>query len=155
MKRMRIVYSLAAVLGLLDMGCATVVTRGGRDQKVAIQADPPGATVVVDGQPTGAAPATVTLARKSEHTVEIAAPGYETAHLTVRRKLNPWLLGNLVLGGPIGLVVDVVTDATHSLSPDELKVNLKPLPLGGTPPSSTPVPTAPQPSTPITRLPAS
>jgi hypothetical protein len=139
---------LIVVLGLLatSSGCATVVSRGGRDQNVTISADTPGATILVDGQPTGTAPATVPLSRKSEHTIDVTAPGYETAHLTVRRRLNPWLFGNLIIGGPIGLVIDVVTDSTHTLSPDELKVNLKPLPAGSgsvpTPVPNSVVPTA-------------
>lgn len=135
------VKSLVAVLGvlLLAPGCATVVTGGGRDQNVTVFTDAPGATVVVDGQPSGTAPATLSLARKSEHTVEVVAPGYEPAQLTVRRRLNPWVFGNLLIGGPIGLVIDVVTDSTHTLSPNELKVNLKPLPAGGVPvPTPTP-----------------
>ncbi|MFO0824161.1 MAG: PEGA domain-containing protein [Gemmataceae bacterium] len=129
------VNPLIVVLGLLatSTGCATVVSRGGRDQNVTISADTPGATVLVDGQPSGTTPATVPLSRKSDHTVEVVAPGYETAHLTVRRRFNPWVFGNLIIGGPIGLVIDIVSDSTHTLSPDELKVNLKPLPTGSAP----------------------
>ncbi len=132
MKRIRVGYSLLAVL-VFGTGCATVVTRGGKDQKVTILSDTPGATLVVDGQPTGAAPGTVALARKSEHKIEVVAPGYETAQVTVRRRLNPWLFGNLIIGGPIGLVIDVVSDSTHSLTPDEQKVTLRPLPATAAP----------------------
>ncbi|MBA4189963.1 MAG: hypothetical protein C0467_18415 [Planctomycetaceae bacterium] len=135
MKRICVCNPLVAVLGLMVVGsgCATVVTRGGQDQKVTILSDTPGATLVVDGQPTGTAPGTVSLTRKTEHKVEVVAPGYETAQVTVRRRLNPWVFGNLVLGGPIGLVIDVISDSTHSLSPDQTKVTLRPLPAAPTP----------------------
>jgi len=125
---------LTAVLGLMVIGtgCATVVTRGGQDQKVTILSDTPGASLVVDGQPTGTAPGTVELTRNREHTVQVVAPGYEPAQVTVRRRLNPWLFGNLLIGGPIGLVIDVISDSTHTLSPDQTKVTLRPLP-GTTP----------------------
>ena len=72
----------------------------------------------------GQTPAAVKLCRKTEHQVEIAYPGCDTAQLTIHRQLNPWIFGNLVLGGPIGLIVDVCTDATHKLTPDEIKVQL-------------------------------
>src|SRR5205085_4482 len=99
---------LCAVSGT---GCATIATGGGGSQTVTVTSTPPGASVLVDGQPQGVTPATVSLSRKSEHTVELAAAGYEPARLTVTKKLNPWLIGNLLLGGLIGVVVDVATDA--------------------------------------------
>lgn len=158
MRRIVTVRPLVAVIGALMVGpgCATVATRGGGDQQVTILADPPGATVIVDGQPAGVAPATVSLARKSEHTVEVVAPGYETARLTLRRKLNPWVFGNLLVGGPIGLVLDVVTDSTHTLTPDDVSVKLKPLSGTGTTTLPVAAPAMPQPLSPagpVPRLP--
>src|SRR5688500_13185083 len=101
----------AAGLGLAGQGGATVASGGGGDQRITITTNPPGAAVVVDGQPQGASPAAIPLSRKTEHQVEISAPGYETAHVTIRRNLNPWLLGNVLVGGFIGLAVDIVSDA--------------------------------------------
>ncbi|WP_439621581.1 PEGA domain-containing protein [Gemmata sp.] len=130
MTRIRAFGPVVAALGLgaVGTGCATVATGGGQDKKVTIVADQPGATVFVDGQPSGTSPATVSLARKTEHTVQVVAPGYEPAQVTLRRRLNPWLFGNLILGGPIGLVIDVISDSTHTLTPDDVKVTLRPLP---------------------------
>jgi hypothetical protein len=118
----------AKILGILvtllvGPGCATI-TGGGRDQKVKITSNPAGAAVVVDGQPQGETPATVDLSRKTEHQVALSYPGCEPAQMTIHRGLNPWLFGNLVLGGPVGLIVDVCTGATHQLSPDEITVQL-------------------------------
>ena len=121
--------SAAGVLVILvflaiGSGCATV-TGGARDQHVKITSNPVGATVLVDGQPVGQTPADVKLCRKTEHNVEVAYPGYDTAQTTIHRKLNPWLFGNILVGGPLGLVVDICTDATHNLSPDEINLQLK------------------------------
>ena len=116
-------------------GCATV-TGGSRDPKVTISSDPPGAAVWVDNEPRGATPANVELSRRSEHKITVVQPGCEPATATVKRSLNPWVFGNLVLGGLIGVVVDVCTDATYKLSPREIHFNLKPLPVtssSGTP----------------------
>jgi hypothetical protein len=112
-------------------GCATVASGGGGDQTVKVVSDPPGATVLIDGRPAGTTPAAVPLARKAEHQVEVSAPGYETARLAVKSQLNPWVFGNILVGGLIGIVVDLSTGATSTLSPDELTVKLRP--LGTTP----------------------
>lgn len=136
------VGTLGLFIGIVfSQGCATVATLGGQDQQVTITSTPPGAAVIVDGQPAGTTPAIVKLSRRSEHNVEIAASGHETAQVTIRRHLNPWMLGNIVVGGFIGLAVDVISDASHTLSPDELNVVLRPiepLPSGET--ISVPVP---------------
>jgi hypothetical protein len=120
---------------LAGSGCATVATGGGGDQTVSIATTPPGAAVVIDGKPAGVSPVQVPLARADHHTVRLSAPGYEPATVAVRRKLNPWLIGNLVVGGPVGLVVDVVSDACHRLSPNQIEVTLTP---AGSPPPSPP-----------------
>ena len=111
------------ILIAVGPGCATV-TGGCRDQNVKITSNPVGAAVLVDGQPVGETPASVKLCRKTEHDVEVAYPGCETAQVTVARRLNPWLFGNILVGGPLGLVVDICTDATHNLSPDDIHVQL-------------------------------
>lgn len=123
----------AAVLVAVGSGCATVASGGGGDQTVKVVSDPPGATVVIDGQPVGTTPAEVKLGRKTSHTVEVSAPGYETTRLAVNSEFNPWVIGNVVFGGIIGIVVDLATGATSTLSPDELTVKLRPL---GTAPAS-------------------
>ncbi len=108
-------------------GCATVVSKGGGDQTVTVASSPPGAAVLVDGKPAGATPAEVKLSRHTEHTVEVAAPGYAPETVLVRRRFNPWVLGNIPIG-LAGALVDVATDTTHRLSPDEVNVTLKPQP---------------------------
>jgi hypothetical protein len=131
----------AAGLGLSGSGCATMVLGGDRDQRIKIISDPPGAVVTVDGQPHGVTPAAVPLSRETDHKVVLVADGYEPAELTLKRYVNPWLLGNVVFGGPVGLAVDVVTDSTHILVPNILDVTLKPaaaLPPGT--PVGTPAP---------------
>jgi hypothetical protein len=138
---------LGVLGGTLSGGCATVATGGGGSQKVKVTSDPPGATVLVDGKPFGVTPAAVPLNRKTDHQIEVSAPGYETAQVTVQPHVNPWLLGNIIFGGIPGLLVDVVTDSTHSLTPGDLKVQLrgtgappsKPVTLPTSPPESRPV----------------
>ena len=145
---------VVAAIALGGVGCATVVSGGGGPQKVTVVSDPPDAAVSVDGRFVGNSPVKVPLERRASHTVEITAAGYETAKLEVTSKFNPWVIGNVVFGGLVGVVVDVVTDATYRLSPDELTVQLRPtaaLPSGSAR-SALPTPSpaggaAPQPAT--------
>lgn len=116
-----LMLGICAILGV--SGCATV-TGGARDPKVTVTSDPPGAAVTVDGQPRGVTPAIVELSRKCDHQVEIIGPGCEPVCIHVERRLNPWLFGNILVGGLIGVVVDVATDSTHRLSPGDIHVNL-------------------------------
>lgn len=113
---------LCAVLAV--SGCATV-TGGARDPKVTVTSDPPGAAVTVDGQPRGVTPAVVEMSRKSDHQVEVIGPGCEPICVHVERRLNPWVFGNIIVGGLIGVVVDVAADSTHRLTPGEIHVNLR------------------------------
>lgn len=94
----------------------------GRHAEVEIASNPPNAHVVVRdkrGQQVASlnTPATVTLRRKDKlifparYTATIEAPGYQTASVPIRSTVNPWILGNVVLGGIPGLVIDNVTGA--------------------------------------------
>src|SRR5262245_33048022 len=124
MLRLTCPLGLAVVLLSMVSGCATV-TGGARDPKVEVTSNPPGATVLVDGQPRGVTPAVVELSRKSDHEVVIQQTSYETAVVPIKRRLNPWIFGNVIVSGLIGVVIDVATDSTHSLSTDNIHVNLQ------------------------------
>jgi hypothetical protein len=138
MRRILLGLALAAA-----PGCATVATGGGGDQTVRITSDVPGADVTVDGLPAGATPAEVKLSRRSTHTVEVAAAGFETTRLAVAPQFNPWVIGNVVFGGVVGIVVDFATGATTTLKPNELTVKLRPFPAIPIHPAPAPVNTVP------------
>jgi hypothetical protein len=112
---------------LLLGGCATI-TGGWKDQKVKVTSDPPGAAVYVDGQPAGVTPAVVRVSRKSEHNVDVCAAGREPVRVQLHRHVNPWVFGNLLVGGLIGVTVDVCTDSAHCVGPTNVAVNLPPVP---------------------------
>jgi hypothetical protein len=89
MPRLTCPLSLVVVILSLVSGCATV-TGGARDPKVEVTSNPPGATVVVDGQPHGVTPAIVELSRKSDHEVVIQQ--------AITKPLSYPLRGNSILG---------------------------------------------------------
>jgi len=101
-------------------GCASIMS--GRHADVTIDSLPQNAHVVVrdrHGKEVAAVntPGTVTLKRKeriifpARYTATIEAPGYQGEQVPIRSTLNPWVLGNVVIGGVPGLVVDNVTGA--------------------------------------------
>lgn len=112
-------------LALSSTGCATIVG-GNREQKVAVNSKPEGATVYVDGQPAGATPTELVLNRNTDHEVVIEKPGYQPYHAHVSSGLNPWIFGNLAVGGIIGLVVDISCDSCHQLRPGSVETKLAP-----------------------------
>jgi hypothetical protein len=113
-------------LTLACTGCATIAG-GSRDQKVAVNSKPQGAQVFVDGQPAGTTPTEVALNRNVAHEVVLDKPGYQPYRTMVTSGLNPWLFGNLAIGGIIGLAVDISCDSCHQLHPGTVESNLVPV----------------------------
>src|SRR5262249_42763828 len=107
-------WGMQGVIGLCLMGLATgcaTIAGGGHDQKVKIDSDPPKAQVFIDGKPAGTTPTEVCLNRNVDHEVVIEKPGFEPYQAQVKSGLNPWIFGNLVVGGIVGVAVDVTCDA--------------------------------------------
>ncbi len=106
-------------------GCATI-TGGTGPQKIKVATNPPGATVIVDGRPCAMTPTVLRLDRKVEHQVVLEKAGYMPAEADLKPRINPWIFGNVVVGGLIGVVVDLATDSERCLSPSKVDVNLSP-----------------------------
>jgi hypothetical protein len=117
-------------------GCASVMC--GRHAEIAINSNPPRAQVAVQNEKgetvaRSTTPAIVSLKRSNglfkkapRYTAFIERPGYETAEVSINPKWNPWILGNVVLGGVIGLAADSATGAIWRYSPDEINQSLSP-----------------------------
>jgi hypothetical protein len=114
-------------------GCASVMS--GRHARVAINSNAPNSRVVVKDRrgetvATAETPAVVELKRSdgflkpAHYTATIEAPGYEPTQVAIDPKLNPWIFGNVLLGGVIGAVVDPATGAMWNLTPNEIKQEL-------------------------------
>jgi hypothetical protein len=123
-KAMKMSYTFApAMLGIIAIcacGCASIVS--GRNATVEIESQPSNADVVVrdkHGKEVVAThtPASVQLKRKdgflmpASYTATIEKPGYAPETVPIRSTVNPWILGNVVFGGIIGLAIDNTTGA--------------------------------------------
>lgn len=102
--------------------CATILA-GGPDL-VPIDSKPPGAKVSLDGVAMGRTPCTIPFARSGEGVVKIEADGYEPSTVDRDKVLNGWFLGNLLLGGLIGITVDLCTSNQGKYSTTPLFVEL-------------------------------
>lgn len=120
--------ALALVLAL--SGCATIIN--GTSQSVDFRSDPPGARVYVDGVARGETPFEADVKRKQEHEVRFELEGYESYDVQLDRTVSPWLAGNILIGGLIGLGIDALSGGMYQVSPSSVGVILEPLPgMGG------------------------
>ena len=122
-------------LGMLFefVGCASVMS--GRHARVKINSNAPNAHVVIKNRQgetvaSAATPAVVKLKRgdgflrPARYTATIEAPGYEPTQVAIDPKMNPWVYGNVLLGGLIGAVIDPATGAMWNLTPNEINQEL-------------------------------
>jgi hypothetical protein len=128
-----IILAIAAIsLG----GCASVVS--GRHAEVAFNSYPSNAHVVVHDKrgrrvSSFMTPGVATLKRQGKYflpasyTATIAAPGFVPAEVPIRSTVNPWILGNVVIGGIPGLVIDSATGAAWMPRHDDIHQELMPL----------------------------
>jgi hypothetical protein len=125
------VARLAALLcvGSSLTACATV-TRGSEDAWV-VNSEPSGAKVETsNGHQCAATPCAIKMKRKSEFVATLTKPGYKPATVQVTHKTAgagaAGMAGNVLVGGVIGLGVDMYTGASQDLTPNPVTVKLEP-----------------------------
>jgi uncharacterized protein YceK len=123
---------------LLLAGCASIIS--GRSADVAIDSYPSNAHVIIHDDngrqvATLTTPGVASLKRNrryflpARYTATIEAPGYAPAEVPIRYTVNPWIAGNIVVGGIPGLIVDNATGAAWK--PKEPEIHRQLAPLGG------------------------
>jgi hypothetical protein len=117
-----------ALTHLLLTGCAKVIK--GIHQPVSITSSPPGALIRVDGEDRGRTPAVVKMWRGRSHTVEIEKEGHAHFACGLAKESSGWIWGNIFIGGLIGLVVDLATQASNDLVPGTVHADLQPVAHG-------------------------
>lgn len=132
-----------AIVGAAASGCATVIK--GSSQEIAVN------TVPVDGAECTlhssegtwrlTTPGKVKVDKtKNDITLTCEKPGYRTSTDTVVSGFEAWTLGNLVLGGIIGLGVDAATGSINEY-PHSYTVQMRPLERAATTPDNRPIST--------------
>lgn len=108
---------------LLTSSCATIIS--GSRQTVTFLSTPKHAKVLIDEVEVGRTPFQTKLARKREYAVMIKLDGYLPYETKLTKKFNAWYIGNIAIGGLIGLIIDPITGAIYNLTPKEIDAQLQ------------------------------
>lgn len=76
--------------------------------------------VSINGQSYGATPVIASLNRGHVYVVRVEQHGYPPYEISVVPVVSPWVWGNVVFGGLIGVIVDFSNDALYDLSPNRV-----------------------------------
>jgi hypothetical protein len=121
---MRTTKTLIAVVScILLTNCATIIH--GTRQDISFSSNPSGADVMINDQNKGLTPIVVNLERKNNYTVKIQLAGYLPYETNIVKKVDGWIVGNIIFGGIIGLVVDAATGGMYKLTPEQINGELK------------------------------
>ncbi|MDU1904207.1 MAG: PEGA domain-containing protein [Dysgonomonas sp.] len=112
----KIILGLATIISFSS--CATIIS--GSSQSVSFSSYPSNATVYDNNTRLGRKPVSAKLKRKDKHSIVIELDGYQPYELVLERKFNAWFIGNILLGGLIGVIVDPITGAMYKLTPDQV-----------------------------------
>ncbi len=108
---------------LLLSSCATIIS--GSRQTVEISSEPSSAKVYINEIEIGQTPVQQKLKRNQEYQLILKLDGYLTYETKLEKRFNAWYIGNILIGGVIGLIVDPITGAMFKLKPEEIDRNLK------------------------------
>lgn len=111
-------------LATLAVGACASILGGGSMQKVQVSSTPAAASVSVDGEAKGATPVTLDLKRGKDYMVRIQMAGYQPYEVKLTRALNGWVWGNIIIGGPLGVIIDASTGAMYKVKPGAVDATL-------------------------------
>jgi uncharacterized protein YceK len=113
------------LIPLLAMGCASIIT--GTSQQVNFNSNPAGAKVVIaPGGTTGTTPFTAKLAKGRSYTCTATKDGYDPDTQHIGKVFNGWFIGNALIGGIIGVIIDIADGAWFNLSIESVNFQLPP-----------------------------
>ena len=108
--------------------CATIVH--GPNKTVEITSQPTKAMVYIDDKVYGPTPVSVSLSRrgrledepaaKKQYKVRVELEGYYPYEIGIRRTVDGWFFGNVLIGGFIGIIIDAATGSMYNLTPDQI-----------------------------------
>jgi hypothetical protein len=119
---------IAAIL-LFSVNCGSIIHQ--TTQHVPVKSDPPGAAVTVacgdvSNDPKLVTPTVVTVHRKPDFcTIALTKEGYERVDVPLRKTMSALYLGNVLVGGIIGFIVDAANGAMWNRTPATVDVTLK------------------------------
>lgn len=103
-------------------GCATVIN--GTSQGYKFQSDPGGAQVNTTSGVSCVTPCEMELKRGTDFRADVSRDGYKPVYVLVQSRTGGAAVGNLLLGGLIGGVVDSANGASNHLYPNPLSLRM-------------------------------
>ena len=120
----RNLFPILAIFAVVLSACATIT--GGTTQQVAIDSNPSGAKLTIEGVEYKT-PALVSVGRAKSHPITIEKEGYEKKTLLLEGSFRGWAtIGGNILWLLPGVVVDAVTGAMYEFKDDKVTVTLEP-----------------------------
>ncbi len=113
-------FALAASLALLSTSCASIMT--GKTDMLDVTSTPEGAHFSTNTGDSGMTPATLKVPSNRDVIFMFTMAGYQDATKVSIPHRSKWIWGNVLIGGLIGIVVDLATDT--SLTHDDVNVTL-------------------------------
>ncbi|MCU0867242.1 MAG: PEGA domain-containing protein [Planctomycetes bacterium] len=119
---MRVIPITACVPVLALAGCATIL--GPRTFMIPVDSDPPGATVLHQGNALGVTPCTVPLRRngRAGQELELRLDGHHPRLVMVQMAGTPWIAANALFPGLLGIVIDLAFGGGYGLDEAPLDV---------------------------------
>lgn len=113
--------AMVCLMAMLCVNCGSIIHQ--TTQEVRLNSEPSGAAVMVacgdvTNDPRMVTPAVVMLHRKPEHcSIKLNKEGYAEKELKFGRQMSGWYLGNVLVGGIIGFIVDAANGAMWNRTP--------------------------------------
>ena len=119
-------YTIVILLSVFCCSCASIIN--GSRQYVPITSTPTGAKVIMNEKEFGTTPMRINMKRGTkEHYVKLELDGYEPYQAFLVRKVDAWIIENILFGGLIGLGIDALSGGMYHLTPDNVNAQLKPI----------------------------
>lgn len=116
--------ALFLVLLLSCASCASIIT--GSKDSITVDSSPQGAYFTTNSGHSGTTPSKITIPDDLDLEVKYTLAGYQDAEAEVNSRMSAWILGNVLIGGIIGLVIDFAT-GNYQTHRDEVSVTLRSL----------------------------
>ena len=124
---MRKVFAFISIVAVVTLfsSCATIVAGG--DTSITISSsvtDPVTITTEKQTYPNVTLPAVVQVKRKKldGQRIRIEAENYKFQDIVLRKAVNGWAFGNILLGGIIGWSVDLITNCVSKPAQEEFNI---------------------------------
>lgn len=117
------VWVLFLFMAFLANGCATIMS--GTKHTLNVECEPEDSKIYINGA-LHKSPCSQDVERGiraiSKNKVVVEKDGYKPCEFNLSGSVHPWVFGNIILGGLIGLAIDLGTGAATSVEQEDIKM---------------------------------